>query len=655
MRFYWWVEDVNNFARWQVQGYWVERRTLTPGSNGNWERLTDSPVTVAPQSEWAASTDDIVQQLEPMAYNADGSRVAWEPPGLEGEELISFLNSRNQALFFVALGTMKNFEAAQLYGLAYEDASITPGNVYEYRISPVADPNAVANLGVNTATPTIMPPVVGVRGQWGDRTVELTWENNSPAYFGFDVLRREAGQTEWQRRPNGRILDVSGLKRISTFVDSLADNETVYEYAVRGRGRLGYDGPLGVSIVGQGSEVALPPTPILGVEEVDGRFELNWQFFEEADPSLVDYFTVHRSLRATGGFSLITGALPASARSYSDEIVADRVYYQVTAHRKVGVSARSTRFTVIADDTIPPPPLVGLTGEIDLDGHVTVTWPPSVAEDAIGYRVWFSNARDRPGVRVTDTMEVINEFRDTLDLTAVNDTVFYRVSALDERENIGDWSEPLALPIPDILPPGPPLLRTFTADTNGVLFTYAPSNADDVVRYDFQRRARYTDYWETFATLPPTAEISTYRDETGAEDITYEYRLVAFDEQGLRGESNILTAKRGMRKLYPGVEDLSLDARPSEMLIDLLWVHPENTLLESFTIYRAERGGTLRTYRTIAADELDRRQSRRAGEPAQWRFTDEELRRDTEYAYSVKANYRTGAESRRVPAVRVDF
>ena len=656
VRLYWLPESGDRFARWHDGGYRLERRRLGTDGVSAWEPLTAEPVTVAPRATFASLEYEFREQITSLAYGADGRRLSYQAQGLEGEALMAFLEGRRQALFFITLNTADSWESALAFGVAYEDRTIVPGEAYRYRITPVAEPAAASTVAIRTGRPTRLPPVDDVRAAWGDRTVEVSWRNAGGVYFGFRIFRRVFGEQAWTALPDGNLLDVDPLNERTVFTDTLPDNDTVFEYAIQGLGWLGYDGPQAANVRGQGSVEGYPPQPIVYAEDAgDGRFRIDWTFPTDADTAVISYFTVQRGLTPTGGLSLISTALPAGARTFTDSIVSDEVWYRVVAHGRRGTDSPSARQHVIADDTIPPPPVTGLRGDIDRDGLVVLNWDPSAAKDAIGYRVWFSNGADREGTRRTDTLEVQTNFRDTLDLTAVNDTVYYRVAALDERENVGAWSEPLALPIPDIIPPAPPRLRSFRADTNGVRFSYAPSSSDDVVGYTFERRARFTDYWEAFATLPPVAEVSTFLDGSGADDITYEYRLIAFDEQGLRGVSNVLAAKRQMRMLFPAVEDLVLRARPADPAIELTWLYPEDQGIASFRVYRASPSGDLKLYRTLDANNVDRRRANDPDLPAQWRFLDEDIRRDTQYRYAVVAVYRTGAESRTAPAVTIDF
>ncbi|MEL7161331.1 MAG: hypothetical protein AAFN92_11300, partial [Bacteroidota bacterium] len=157
------------------------------------------------------------------------------------------------------------------------------------------------------------------------------------------------------------------------------------------------------------------------------------------------------------------------------------------------------------------------------------------------------------------------------------------------------------------------------------------------------------------ANLPPTNEVSTYQDESGRDDLTYEYRLVAEDEVGLRGVSNVLLAKRLPPSVLPGVTDLDIRPLPAESRIEIRWNYPNDGGLVAFKLLRAGPEGTLTTYRILDASTLERRDPRRAGRAAQWRFSDEELRRDRQYRYAVQPVFRSGRLGRLAEPITVAY
>ncbi|MEM9930875.1 MAG: hypothetical protein AAF840_13720, partial [Bacteroidota bacterium] len=490
--------------------------------------------------------------------------------------------------------------------------------------------------------------------EFKDRAVNLSWPH-APGHASYDVLRRVAGTETWEKRNPNRVGIWVAAAEPVVYTDSLPDNDTFYEYALVARDAFDFTSSHGSVAWGKGQSKSQLGSPLVEAEETPGAFTIRWSFPPDSDTTDLAYCVVYRALDPLGGQSRISGALPPEQRTFVDSIYQDEQWYAVHAYASDGSHRESVRVHVLASDTIPPDPPPVLEASADQDGVVTLSWEPSAATDVIGYRVFFSLREDRPGTRLTDTLEVINRRLDTLDLKTLEDTVYYRVVALDERENVSEFSVALALPVPDINPPAPPRLRSFTADTNGVALTWAPSSSTDVVNYLFQRKVVGTNYWETFQRVAPTTTVSTLVDVSGRTDLRYQYQIVALDEAGLRGVSNLLTARRLAPVIRPAVAELNGVAQRDLDRIELTWNYPLDPAIRQFRIYRALPGEALTTYRDLEADAVDRREARRSGAPAQWRFRDDAPRRDTEYVYAVQAIYRNGGMSRLGESVSVKF
>ncbi|MEM6769483.1 MAG: hypothetical protein AAF597_02765 [Bacteroidota bacterium] len=644
----WLPASADRWARYREAGYWVERRR----TGGAWERLTQAPFREATRESLATDAEDLQTMID-FLYDGDEQR-SYRAVG-EGEDALAKISKQEEAFAMVLIVTELSYERTRQLGLGFVDTEAEVGTVYEYRIVPAAfAQEATAPRWVIRGKGSFLAPPPAPTAEFKDREVTLTWPH-APAHANYDVLRRIAGSETWETRNDGPIGIWVNSNEPITFLDSLADNETYYEYALLARDAFDFPSARSSVTWGRGVTKSQLTAPLVEARETPGAFTINWSFPPQSDTSDLAYCVVYRALDPLGGQSRISGALPPEQRSFIDSIYQDEQWYSVHAYAADGSHRESVRVHVLASDTIPPTPPTALRATADQEGFVTLNWEPSASTDVIGYRVFFSHQEDRPGTRITDTLEVVNRRLDTIDLKTLEDTIYYRVVALDERENVSDFSKALALPVPDINPPTPPRLRSFTADTNGVTLTWAPSSSTDVVSYLFQRRGVGTNYWETFYQAPPTTEVSRLLDNTGRTDIRYEYQLVAVDDAGLRGTSNGLTARRLAPVVRPAVADLSGIAQRELDRIELTWNYPPDPTIRQFKIYRAAPGGELLTYRTLDAEAVDRRLARRTGQPAQWRFRDEAPRRDTEYVYAVQAIYRNGGLSRLGDSVTVKF
>lgn len=655
VRLFWWPTTMDRWANYRWVGYKVERREQ---STGVWTVLNETPIQemTAEQVEALLPEGRKRQLTKEFLFTPDGARRDYRLDQSDPDRIMVSLDQQAYGYNLMNMVVDLDFDASRSFGLGYIDRTAEVDKVYDYRVVPVEFPEAASeSKWIIGGQVRQLVGLTGLRAENLTDAVRLEWPHISHRYTAYDVFRQGDGEG-WTELTKGGIPSWGKDDKLPfTFLDSVPQNNVRYQYAVVGRNVLGIRAPKSNYASAMGKDPVFLPTPLIEAEDGPDGITISWDFADDSLTNNIAYFAVYRALTQTGGASRVAGPLPPDQRTYVDSVFQDFQYYTVRAYHESGAYLESIRQRVIADDTIPPPPPTDLFAKADREGRVTLTWSPSLADDVIGYRVFFSNARETPGGRMTDTLELIPYFTDSLDLYTLGDSVYYRVVALDERENVGDFSEPFALAVPDIVPPAPPRLRTITADTNGVVLSWAPSSSSDVVRYQLQRRALGTNYWEVFATEDATTTVSTTRDATGRDDIRYEYQLLAIDEVGLRGYSNILTGKRLIRLVRPAVGELTGTAQPALSRVELTWAYPSDPGIRAFRILRANPDGVLKTYRLIDAENVDRRLARRSGAPAQWRFNDEELRRDTEYRYAVQVEFHNGGKSRLGEIVAVEY
>ena len=653
VRLFWWPTSSDRWARYRWEGFVVERRER---NGGNWRAMTQVPVKEIGAAEVAELVPEGRKRDLTMEFlfNPDGSRRDYRINRTTPESALSTLDRQRSGYNVLNMAVDLDYAASLSFGLAYIDRTAQPGVVYDYRVRPAEFTDESSDeQWVVGGDERALTALTALSAEELTDAIELSWPHISHRYTAYDVYRREEGGTKWVEMSNGGIPVWGEDKRAPvTFTDSVDRNGVYYEYAVVGRNELGIYAPKSNFVRAAGREPVYLPTPLIEADDTPAGIRVSWTFAGDSLVDNISHFTIYRALTQDGGASFLAGPLPATQREYIDTVFQDFQYYNVRAYHASGAYVESIRQSAIADDSIPPPPVTGLAAVADREGRVTLTWEPSMADDAIGYRVFFSNERATPGSRLTDSLEFVPLFMDSLDLRTLGDSVYYRVVALDERENVSRFSEPYALPVPDINPPAPPRLRTVSADTNGVYLVWAPSSSDDVVGYQWRRRALGTKIWEDFATSEPTTEVSTFQDLTARDDIRYEYQLVALDEVDLRGYSNILTGKRLIRMVRQPVADLTGVPLPAENRVELLWNYPNESGIRAFRILRAAPGGVLKTYRLIDADEVDRRLGRRV---AQWRFSDEDPRRDSDYVYAVQVEFRNGAKSLLGERIKVEY
>jgi hypothetical protein len=658
LRLRWFASDPYVWAIGRREGYRLERRIVEPtGGTSEWTPLPTDPLREASVDRWreVVAADSLALIYPSVTYDAEGA-IDYLNEDLNDRELAATIRNRNDAYLFVLMATDLSYPAARAAALGYTDTGALPGIRYAYRVRIPNTDYQSNELRKPAGRPEVLQPIQALRAEFADRVARLSWPAYPFRYRSFDVYRRVGEDAAWSLINPYRLQVTGDLTDEMIFTDTLPDNRTAYAYRVVGHNRFGIASLPSNEVTGTGAAPnPLPQLNAYGREDGYRRARIDWEY-RDGDSTAIESVEVFRSYAHDGGRIRIAGPLNRTVRSWTDTLQEDDQYYTVRAYDRRGNYRSSLAVHVLGSDTIAPPPPTGLAGRIDTSGRVTIAWEPSTAPDVTGYRVFYSNNPAREGRRRTAVLELRPEYVDTLPaIRQLPDTVYYRVVALDERENVSDFSEVLALPVPDLNPPDPPRLRTFTADTNGVTLTYAASSSEDVVTYLLQRRAWGTDYWAELDRIEPAAAVDTYTDTNARSKLKMEYRLVAIDEAGLRAYSNTLVARRVPRNVYPAVSALEGEALRSESRVRLQWVYPNDPEIRQYRILRALPGAPLTTYRTLAVAEVDRREADRPDRPAQWRFFDEELSRDTTYRYAVQPIYFSGALGRLGETVEVNY
>jgi fibronectin type 3 domain-containing protein len=168
-----------------------------------------------------------------------------------------------------------------------------PGRVYLYQVVAVnrrKNLNSPSNPAwVYWAEPP--PPPQGLKGEGGDKRVDLTWDPVEEA-TGYHAYRRTEGETFPLNPVNREVLTAT------RFTDLTVENEKGYVYSVRAVKRV-----VKTDVEGKGSsEISITPTDLippaaptrLVAVSVKGGIELNW--LKNREPDLRGYFVYRRKV-----------------------------------------------------------------------------------------------------------------------------------------------------------------------------------------------------------------------------------------------------------------------------------------------------------------------------------------------------------------------
>ncbi len=191
--------------------------------------------------------------------------------------------------------------------------------------------------------------------------------------------------------------------------------------------------------------IALPPAGLSAKTEVQDTLTLSWSpptaNVDGATPaSVVGYNVYRRAARREFGGDLLNPE-PVTITSFTDtrfQYLVDYVYFvRALSPGTSGLieSADSEPLEFNPTDTFAPsaPEPISIAS-----ANVTISlfWPSSPEGDVIGFNVYRANAEDSPEadwVRLNDQPLTTVTFRD--DLVVVNQTYFYKVTAVDRFNN----------------------------------------------------------------------------------------------------------------------------------------------------------------------------------------------------------------------------
>lgn len=449
-------------------------------------------------------------------------------------------------------------DAADALGLRFVDRTVKKGEVYTYHVECLI-PRDIARLPIQVLDVACQP----FSRSENQLVQKISFLQNSPftAFIfwpknqlsGYYVERSEDNGKNWislteapifGHDPSKDDYEVFGddIGRLLVghvgFIDSLKLDKK-YVYRVRGFDAFGDYAPSRKSETFQMEDLIPPTIPVLEfiVPEDNKVCTLNW-FVEKTDDDLKG-FVVTFSDGPEGPWSRITDVLPPDTRQWVDKNAYDRGrgFYRLFAMDKSGnVSYSLSQINNIEDDIAPSAP-TGLVGVVDTSGVVLLEWNENPEKDVLGYRVYFANQLDHDFMQKTGRRYEENSFWDTLSMHTLTKYIYYYVVAEDNSHNFSLPSDTLAIPVPDIVPPGAAVLKDHTQTDESVTFSWMQSTSNDVVAYVVYRKKDNEKQWKQVRIfhpeeLEPGAHI-TFTDYPEPSATNYNYCIEVFDNSRL--------------------------------------------------------------------------------------------------------------------------
>ena len=318
------------------------------------------------------------------------------------------------------------------------------------------------------------------------------------------------------------------------FIDSLEVNKK-YVYRVRAFDAFGDYAPFRKSETFEMEDLIPPTIPILDfiIPEDNKTCTLNW-YMDKEDEDLKG-FVVTFSNDPSGPWDRVTDVLPTKTRQWVDKNAHDRSrgYYRIFALDNSGNVSYSLSQCNNIEDDMPPSPPQGLAGVVDTSGLVLLQWRANPERDIFGYRVFFANQMDHDFIQRTSQRTEDTLFIDSVERNTLTKYIYYYVVAEDNSHNFSKPSDTLAVPIPDIIPPGVAVLKDYTQTDESVTFTWIQSTSNDVAYYYIYRKKDNEKQWKHVRIITPDQLDSNayivFTDYPEPSSVNYNYCIEVFD------------------------------------------------------------------------------------------------------------------------------
>ena len=631
----------NNAYTWRLAneyGYLIKRFTIVRKKKVVKDvveiDLTDIPIKPKPLSEWKPYINDkYVSIAAGCIYNSedDGISVGFNP------HLVYQKYKEEQHRFGFALyAADQSPKAAKLSGLYFVDHTALPKEKYLYRVFV----NCPDTLAVDTASDFTgiseyepLPKPLDFTARWGDKKVDLSWNIKylSIYYNSYFIEKSTDKGVSYHRISENNAVQISdeGVNPEYQYKsDTLQNNHDIVYYRVRGVTPFGETSPPSDSVFGKGQlPIEIPPV-IINDEVINNTYiRLDWLYPEKMNDH-INGFKVYCSSKPKGRKKLIYQGNDPLQRSYTDSTPSITNYYYLSVYNSQKEKLTPFHNYVQRIDSFPPNPPVNFRGIIDSTGAVHFKWSPNTEDDIDGYRIYRANNPKFEFALIHPSIIRDTQFVDSINLKVLNKKIFYRIKAIDARDNQSSFSPVLTLKRPDIIPPVPPVIKNISLDKDKhPVLLWVNSSSSDVINHHIYRKILHDSTFIQIVTVGKGDSIrAVFTDKTVTPGNTYCYYIVAEDDSKLHSqESNIgnIVIPHDKEKV------LKLKRKIYTDKVKLYWDIETDKPVEKIIIYRSVDDGKMNLLGFSTGEE----------------YLDEKITPEKNYSYSIKIEFTDGTTS----------
>lgn len=457
---------------------------------------------------------------------------------------------------FLTLLTNRNFEIAEALALGKQDY-IEPNSIYIYTFTIE---EYTYKYTVNTSLNQTMTAPTIFSGNGGDKAASLSFDQSSLSqyYIGyyFEKSIDSINFTPINTAPYiYSTKKDTNLNYVGYFIDSLPQNNVKYYYRVRGATLFDDYGPYSNIISVKGKPARLDILPNLSIDLITATsVTFGLSTIPEQFQSKITDISIYKSLSPLDGFTKVNTneEIRSEDTQYTDNNLLGSMYYVLTYIDENEHYYKSNAILVQAKDSIPPAVPSGLRAEVFKEGSVILKWNRNSEVDLVGYRLYRANGTGETFIDVLGEDIKDTAYIDFLPNNVLIDSAFYKILALDHRANYSEYSEVVGISRPDAVAPSQPVIFSGIGGQGGIFLNWAPSPSSDVTYHTLERSSDTNGKWSEILSFTPldTQYYNTklyinfnyvYEDNNNISYQQYNYRLVAYDDNGNYAASDIVS------------------------------------------------------------------------------------------------------------------
>ncbi len=485
----------NNHISWQranKAGYTLYRKTVI--KNG---KVIDYPDSIligrfqpAQLDSWETYADSGTFAVAAEAIYGSGMEMTVTSQSSFFEK-ITIAREQQNRFSIGLLCADQSFTVARMMGLGAIDSTVKTNEAYLYKVqSNYTDTIGVSEVGyvlIDFSFGNLLPRPFGVTHQVNGSVVTVTmpYEPFRGIYTNFELERSADGKnfTTVVGKDYYSMTTVEEDAQSYIANDSVKLEASTYYYRLKGRTPFDTYGPYSDTV-----EVNVMPsidaTPwITDIKDVDDKLVVSWAM-DSIDTQNLTGFMVYESANQAGPFNPIFDQLIDKNTNYSySQKPADYSYYRVAAIDQFSRPYFSSSRLFQVKDSIPPLPPVGLKGEFDTTGVVTLKWNYGKEADLLGYQLLYSTSKADEYSLITENFIYDSTYQTKFPLNLLSSNLYFKAVALDTRYNTSKPSESIVLVKPDTISPSAPMLTLVTDSLGNTMANIAPSSSTDEAKH----------------------------------------------------------------------------------------------------------------------------------------------------------------------------